>query len=88
LLGKNGFALALCAIVLLAAGLRVYRLDYQSLWTDEIFSLMTTDPTLTLHQFWDLVLADTHPPIYYLVLHANFGVSDRRFRFKPAGGFG
>ena len=32
LLGKNGFALALCAIVLLAAGLRVYRLDYQSLW--------------------------------------------------------
>jgi hypothetical protein len=21
-------------------------------------------------------------------LHANFGVSDRRFRFKPAGGFG
>ncbi len=60
--GKTGFALALCAIVLLAARLRVYRLDYQSLWTDEIFSLMTTDPTLTLHQFWDLVLADTHPP--------------------------
>ena len=38
------------------------------MWTDEIFSLMTTDPTLSLHEFWDRVLADTHPPIYYLLL--------------------
>jgi mannosyltransferase len=78
-LGQNGFGLALCGIVLLAAGLRVYALDHQSLWTDEIFSLMTTDPALTLHQFWDLVLADTHPPIYYLVLRlssAAFGQSE------------
>src|SRR5438270_12838135 len=70
---------ALCCIVLLAAGLRFYALDHQSLWTDEIFSLMTTDPALTLHQFWDLVLADTHPPIYYLVLRlssAAFGQSE------------
>jgi uncharacterized membrane protein len=40
---------------------------------------MTTDPALTLHQFWDLVLADTHPPIYYLVLRlssAAFGQSE------------
>jgi len=67
-LGKNGFALALCGTVLLATGLRVYALDHQSLWTDEIFSLTTTDPTLSLHEFWDRVLADTHPPIYYLLL--------------------
>ncbi len=30
----------------------------------------------------DLALAACELP------HANFGVSDRRFRFKPAGGFG
>ncbi len=86
-LGKNGFALALCGIVLLAAGLRFYALDHQSLWTDEIFSLMTTDPALTLHQFWDLVLADTHPPIYYLVLRlssAAFGQSEIAARMPSA----
>src|SRR5216683_5151427 len=89
-LGKNGFALVLCGIVLLAAGLRVYALDHQSLWTDEIFSLMTTDPALTLHQFWDLVLADTHPPIYYLVLHLSstvFGQSEIVAR-APSAFFG
>src|SRR5438876_10922827 len=67
-LGKNSLPLALCAIILLGAGLRVYALDYQSLWADEIFLLITTDPALTFGQYWDRVLADTHPPLYYLVL--------------------
>src|SRR5260370_10340239 len=47
--------------------------------TDEIFSLRLTDPTLTFREFWDRVLADTHPPIYYLVLHLSstvFGQSE------------
>ena len=53
--------------MLLAGALRVYELDYQSLWSDEVISLKTTDPALSLREFWDKVLADTHPPIYYLV---------------------
>src|ERR1700730_17233863 len=40
-LSNKGLVLALCGIVLVAVGLRAYALDYQSLWTDEIFSLMT-----------------------------------------------
>jgi hypothetical protein len=86
-LSNKGLVLALCGIVLVAVGLRAYALDYQSLWTDEIFSLMTTDPTLTFHQFWDLVLADTHPPIYYLVLRlssAAFGQSEIAARVPSA----
>jgi len=89
-LGKNGFALALCGTVLLATGLRVYALDHQSLWTDEIFSLTTTDPTLSLHEFWDRVLADTHPPIYYLLLRlwsTAFGQSEIAAR-GPSAFFG
>jgi uncharacterized membrane protein len=38
-----------------------------------------TDPTLPFRQFWDRVLADTHPPIYYLVLRwssSAFGQSE------------
>ena len=63
---RNGVAMALCIVVVLGAVLRGYALDFQSLWTDEISSLMITDPTLPFRQFWDRVLADTHPPIYYL----------------------
>src|SRR5438105_3894759 len=73
-LGAHGFALALCAIVLLAGALRVYELDYQSLWSDEVISLKTTDPALSLREFWDKVLADTHPPIYYLLLRLSSSV--------------
>jgi predicted membrane-bound mannosyltransferase len=67
-LTENGFGLGLSGIVLLGAGLRVYALGYQSFWTDEIFWLITTDPTLTFREFWARVLFDTHPPIYYLLL--------------------
>jgi uncharacterized membrane protein len=70
----SGFALGLGGIVLLGAGLRVYALGYQSFWTDEIFSLITTDPTLTFGEFWDRVLADTHPPIYYLLLRLSSAI--------------
>src|SRR5215471_17551273 len=70
-LTKSGFAFGLGGIVLLGAGLRVYALGYQSFWTDEIFSLITTDPTLTFREFWDRVLADTHPPIYYVLLRLS-----------------
>jgi mannosyltransferase len=89
-LSSYGFALALCATVLLAGGLRVYALDYQSLWSDEIFTLRTTDPALTLREFWQRVLADTHPPIYYLITRVSssiFGQSELAAR-APSAIFG
>src|SRR6516164_1199870 len=58
-LGRNGLAMGLCIVVVLGAGLRAYALDFQSLWADEICSLMITDPTLPFRQFWDRVLAET-----------------------------
>jgi uncharacterized membrane protein len=86
-LSKNGVPLALCAIILLGAGLRVYALDYQSLWADEVFSLMATDPALILGEFWDRLLVDTHPPIYSLVLRWSstlFGQSEIAARMPSA----
>src|SRR5207237_9330028 len=52
-LGRNGLTMALCIVVGLGVGLRAYALDFQSLWTDEISSLMIPDPMLPFHQFWD-----------------------------------
>src|SRR6266481_3709671 len=89
-LSTHGFALALCAIVLIAGAVRVYKLDYQSLWSDEIFSLITTDPNLSVSEFWARVRADTHPPIYYLLLRLSssvFGQSELAAR-APSAVFG
>ena len=79
--------LAIGAAVLLGAALRVHHLAYESLWTDEIFSLITTDPSLPDRDFWHRVLADTHPPLYYLILRwwsAVFGQSEAAARLPSA----
>jgi uncharacterized membrane protein len=76
--------------VVLGAALRLYALDYQSLWSDEIFSLIVTDPASSFRDFWARVLADTHPPIYYLLLRLSswiFGQSELAAR-APSAVFG
>src|SRR2546423_12411379 len=60
--------LPLLALVLLAAGLRFYRIDAQSLWYDEGISAYQ----LT-RSFGEIVRAsslDSHPPLYYWTLKA------------------
>jgi 4-amino-4-deoxy-L-arabinose transferase-like glycosyltransferase len=69
--GRNNAALhkwALVGILLLAFGLRVYRLGAESLWYDETVSVHLAGkniPALVTH-----TAGDIHPPGYYLLLHA------------------
>ena len=55
-------------VLLLALGLRLYRLDGQSLWYDEgVSAFMTTrDPA----EIAGAAAADIHPPLYYWLLAA------------------
>ncbi len=62
-MGRGGWLL-LGGIVLLGAGLRLYRLDALSLWLDEGFSVLFT------RHSWSVVLGlqgayDFHPPLYF-----------------------
>ncbi len=60
---------ALLAVLLLAFGLRIYRLGGESLWYDETVSVHLAGKSLP-----DLVAhtaGDIHPPGYYLLLHAS-----------------
>ena len=60
---------ALLALILaLAAGLRFFRIDAQSLWNDEGNSarLAERSPALII----DGAAGDIHPPLYYLALSA------------------
>ena len=64
----KGWALAsIAAILLLAFALRLYRLDYQSIWYDEGVSIHLAQKSLaalTAH-----TAGDIHPPLYYYLLH-------------------
>ncbi len=57
--------LALVLLILLAAGLRFYRLSAQDIWGDEAFSI-----SLSLRPIEQVVAggADTHPPFYPVLL--------------------
>jgi mannosyltransferase len=67
--GKRSWAtpLLLVLIVLLALGLRLYRLDSQSLWADEGNSVALASRSLAAitHD----AAQDIHPPLYYYLLH-------------------
>jgi uncharacterized membrane protein len=79
--------LAASGVLLLGSALRLYGLDRQSAWADEITTLLITDPALTFAQFWHLVASDVHPPLYYLLLRfcsAVFGQSDFAARLPSA----
>lgn len=78
-------ALPLLVILLLAAALRFYRLDGQSLWADE-----GNSAALALRSL-DRIARDAghdiHPPLYYWLLHfwvRAFGISDVGLRSLSA----
>src|ERR1051326_1782992 len=77
-----------CALVLAAAAaMRFYGLTRQSAWADELWTLLITDPALSFAEFWRRVVADTHPPLYYLLMRGwseLFGQSDFAARLPSA----
>jgi 4-amino-4-deoxy-L-arabinose transferase-like glycosyltransferase len=81
-LKRHGVLIALLA---LAAGLRFFRIDAQSLWYDEGNSARIAERSISL------ILAgaagDIHPPLYYLLLslwRALFGASEAALRALSA----
>ncbi|MFQ6000378.1 MAG: glycosyltransferase family 39 protein, partial [Anaerolineae bacterium] len=70
------------SIVLLAFLLRLYRLDHQSLWYDEGFSVYLA--RMSLGEITARTASDIHPPLYYYLLHlwlGPFGDSEFVLRF-------
>jgi uncharacterized membrane protein len=66
LLGVDDYLYAVM-VTLAAAGLRLYRLGHQSIWSDEGFSIAVSSAPLDVAR--DALLTDVvHPPFYYLLL--------------------
>ncbi|MBI3978619.1 MAG: glycosyltransferase family 39 protein, partial [Chloroflexi bacterium] len=54
-------------VLLMAAALRVYRLDGQSLWSDEGASVVMAGRSVA--EIAARAAGDIHPPLYYVLLH-------------------
>lgn len=63
----------LIVMLIVGALLRLYHLEYQSPWVDEIFTLKIASPNNTFGDIYrHLLSGDQHPPLYYFSIHALF----------------
>jgi 4-amino-4-deoxy-L-arabinose transferase-like glycosyltransferase len=71
LLAKYSTPLILLAIVLVATFLRLYKLDFKSMWIDELYSVGPTNPANQIDFIINYCKSD-QPPLYFLLLHYWF----------------
>lgn len=65
----------LILILLFGAMLRLYHIDFQSVWLDEIHTLNESNPNLNWSDFYNSLLAsDPHPPLYFAFVRILFAV--------------
>lgn len=80
----------LLAILTGASVLRLFHLDFQSVWMDEIYTLNVSDPSLTFKQMHDeVVLREGFPYLYFILLrffYAVFGYTEIVARLLSAVG--
>lgn len=87
---KNKVFLPIICILIIGTFLRFYKLDFQSLWLDELFSATEVNPKLTWHETLELVLQnEQQSPFFFFLLKLLckvFGYTDWVMRFLPAIG--
>lgn len=62
----------LILIIVLGTFLRFYHLDYQSIWLDEIHTMIEGNPSLPYSEFYDIMLLrEQMPHLYYILVRVN-----------------
>lgn len=60
-------------ILILASAMRLYHLEYQSVWLDEIASITEANPAVKWADLEiTIVTSDPHPQLYYILLKCSF----------------
>jgi 4-amino-4-deoxy-L-arabinose transferase-like glycosyltransferase/SHS2 domain-containing protein len=63
---KNNYLLI--TIIIFAALLRIYHIDFQSIWIDEIHTMIESNPKLEYQQFYDIMIfREQMPHLYFLI---------------------
>src|SRR5688572_29130012 len=78
----------LTIILVVTIFLRMYHVDYQSFWLDEVLSMNDTSPEMSFKQFYESVLLwEAFPHLYFLLLKwfmLLFGYSTMQARIFSA----
>ena len=85
-ISKTRVVIMLSIIILLGAVLRLYKVNYQSLWFDEIYTIQPTDPQNSIQYIIDYCKED-QPPAFFLYVHyffKIFGYNDLNGRIASA----
>jgi len=78
---QKPIAVTVFALLLLATGLRLFRLDNQSFWTDEVSSIINARAPLDKISEISATLNNC-PPTYFFVLRPIIGESNQRIEFN------
>jgi uncharacterized membrane protein len=77
----------LLLVIITGGALRFYRLNFQSLWYDELYTMNEADPALPLKDFFAIYLKDEHPPFFFMlerIMFSIFGYEEHIARILPA----
>ena len=67
---SNIFSISVIFFSAIGIGMRLFLLDYQSLWGDEIYTALLSQHDLPLwYIFNERILGDVHPPLYIIIMH-------------------
>jgi mannosyltransferase len=72
-MSNNKYLVYLISITLLGFGLRFYHLDFQSLWLDELYSMIGCNPNQSLNEVINYCKGD-QPPSFFILLFYAFKV--------------
>jgi hypothetical protein len=59
----------LMLLIIGSSTLRLYKLDVQSPWGDELFTLLSTGYEKSFGDIFTILKSDVHPPLYYYLIH-------------------
>jgi len=63
----------LVTVLFVGAIFRFYKMDYQSVWLDEIHTLNEANPNLSFSEIYNLIIVtEPHPPLYFLLMKILF----------------
>lgn len=77
---KHHFTITLSCILLFGFLLRLWRLESESIWIDEAYSIQLA--RYPLAQIIQGTAADQHPPLYYFLLHLWLFLGDSIWNFR------
>ena len=56
-------------VLLVSLILRLYNLNYEGLWNDELFTAYTSSPRLSIGAIIEILKKDIHPPLHNILSH-------------------